>query len=64
MHVKNWKKVKKAGRKKGKEGANEKLVIYKRRRDNSGIWVIKRRRKKKGFSKRELTADAAPRWGK
>ena len=37
--------VKKAGRKKGKEGANEKLVIYKRRRDNSGIVVIKRNEK-------------------
>ena len=62
VHVKNWKKVKKAGRKKGKEGANKKLVIYKRRQ--FGNWGNKKKKKKKGFSKRELTADAAPRWGK
>ena len=45
MHVKNWKKVKKAGRKKGKEGANKKLVIYKRRQ--FGNWGNKKKKKKK-----------------
>ena len=45
--------VKKAGRKKGKEGANEKLVIYKRRRDNSGIVVIKRNEKASPNAKRQ-----------